>query len=861
LLIDTTAPTIGINTIAGDNIITQSEAANASGITISGTAVDGGSGVNGQTVTVKILNSSNATLDTYTTQVSNGTWSVNVTKTQAQALADGTDTVTANVSDAAGNAANQATQPITVHEIPPTINAPTSQTVQPGTPTPVPVSIAESSDTTGETYTVTLSDTYGVLTATGTGVSGSGSTSLTISGSLSQVNTALGTLKDADSTLGADTITLNASDSPFGNVATQKTINITASNAVPPTGFVFTPNTAALQSLQVSFLQNNYDYLKHGVQLGTFTQAGGTAGDTFTFTMGGTNIGSFAASAATNAETLAVGSSNLSASGSHGQAYALTVQVNDATNSTHSSALPFDVVVANGSSSTITINLEQGSQNLGIGAATPTIVYGLGDEASSETINAAGMTAYVWFVGGISVATMTGGSGINTYLFSAPGESAQSAGDVQTITNFNMAKDIINISAISTVNKVQGLLTSTSTNVSANSIAWVQNGTSTDIFINPTSSSKSQTSSSVMEIVLGTFTATALTDSTSSHPHFVFTGGPAGIAGQAIDLGLSDPSNGAAGPITVGLSGLPAGWVVSGGTDEGNGTWSVQTHDAASVSVVSPSTYGGALKLDVTETWTNPDGSLGVSTTVQNVEAYASGNPVFAWAGNDTLTGAGGHGTYVFGPAMGIDAIYNFTIAGDKIDLVGLENASSFADLQAHVTQDGNGDAVIAIDAGQTITLHGVSAASLTAGNFEFDHTPTVENAGTMTVSDDAILPLGGIINNAGAIVLTSTGNQTELEIVGSGITLEGAGHVTLAGDALIAATGSADTLTNVDNTIAGAGQIGTGDGTLTLANEAHGTIDAHVAGASLLLDTGATIANAGVLAAANGGTLLSPTA
>src|SRR5207237_754975 len=52
------------------------------------------------------------------------------------------------------------------------------------------------------------------------------------------------------------------------------------------------------------------------------------------------------------------------------------------------------------------------------------------------------------------------------------------------------------------------------------------------------------------------------------------------------------------------------------------------------------------------------------------------------------------------------------------------------------------------------------------------------------------------------------------------------------------------------------AGQIGSGDGTLTLINEAQGTIEANYSGAILTLDTGHTITNAGILEATNGGTL-----
>ena len=103
-----------------------------------------------------------------------------------------------------------------------------------------------------------------------------------------------------------------------------------------------------------------------------------------------------------------------------------------------------------------------------------------------------------------------------------------------------------------------------------------------------------------------------------------------------------------------------------------------------------------------------------------------------------------------------------------------------------------------------------------------------------MMVSDGAVLPLCGTIDNTGTIALNSSGDHTELQIVGDGVTLEGGGQLILSDNAanIIVGTGPSDTLTNVDNTISGAGQIGSGDGTLTLVNEAHGTIEANVAAA-----------------------------
>jgi hypothetical protein len=92
--------------------------------------------------------------------------------------------------------------------------------------------------TSGETFTVTVSDGAGVLAAN-TGATNGGGTitpsnanmTLTISGTLAQVNADLTTLTDNDASTAADAITVNATDS-FGNVATPTTTAITL-NALP----------------------------------------------------------------------------------------------------------------------------------------------------------------------------------------------------------------------------------------------------------------------------------------------------------------------------------------------------------------------------------------------------------------------------------------------------------------------------------------------------------------------------------------------------------------------------------------------------------------------------------------------------
>ena len=88
------------------------------------------------------------------------------------------------------------------------------------------ISVTESPAIGGETFTVTVADTGGVLTATGTEVSGAGTTSLTVTGSLSQVNRDLATLTDTEANTASDMITINAADS-YGGKAGPNQIVVT----------------------------------------------------------------------------------------------------------------------------------------------------------------------------------------------------------------------------------------------------------------------------------------------------------------------------------------------------------------------------------------------------------------------------------------------------------------------------------------------------------------------------------------------------------------------------------------------------------------------------------------------------------
>lgn len=111
LAVDTTAPVLTINTVAGDDIINDAEHAQA--LVISGTSTGGEAG----DVVSVVLNGK-----TYTTTLdASGNWSVGVPAADVTALSSGAQTITASVSDRAGNS-DDASRTVTVNLTAPAIS-------------------------------------------------------------------------------------------------------------------------------------------------------------------------------------------------------------------------------------------------------------------------------------------------------------------------------------------------------------------------------------------------------------------------------------------------------------------------------------------------------------------------------------------------------------------------------------------------------------------------------------------------------------------------------------------------------------------------------------------------------------------
>ncbi|HCP8697032.1 TPA: Ig-like domain-containing protein [Escherichia coli] len=149
LTVDTSVPVVTINTVAGDDVINATEHAQAQ--IISGSATGAATG---STVTVTIGST------TFTTVLdASGNWSVGVPASVVSALANGTVTINASVTDAAGNSGS-ATHQVTVNTGLPSItfNAISSDNVLNADEKGQPLTISGSSTglATGAQVTVTL---------------------------------------------------------------------------------------------------------------------------------------------------------------------------------------------------------------------------------------------------------------------------------------------------------------------------------------------------------------------------------------------------------------------------------------------------------------------------------------------------------------------------------------------------------------------------------------------------------------------------------------------------------------------------------------------------------------------------------
>ena len=195
-------------------------------------------------------------------------------------------------------------------------------------------------------------------------------------------------------------------------------------------------------------------------------------------------------------------------------------------------------------------------------------------------------------------------------------------------------------------------------------------------------------------------------------------------------------------------------------------------------------------------------------------------------------------------------------ISGDTVNHAGgniTANAGSSVQLFGSTviqggTLNNNGGAFFGTPQGNVAYLDGSTAAGAVTIN------------GTYTSDLNTDTYLRGTINNTGNFQLNGgSGTNSVLLIDSANVTLQGGGTVTLSmvgggGNAIIAQAVGGTTLTNVNNTIRGAGIIGLNG--LSVLNDAGGTLLANAPGQTLLFNGGGTLTNHGTMQVYNSATM-----
>ena len=235
------------------------------------------------------------------------------------------------------------------------------------------VSLSESGSQRGVTYTVTVSDTNGLLSLTPEGgdtVTHSGSNNVTITGSLSAIQSTLTTLTDTDATAGSDTIHLTATSSS-GGTATPFDIAVTV-NGPPVVTAPSSASTAAGKATAIS-----------GISI---SETGNLAGEMFTVTLKDTN-GLLTVGNPLSASITGSGTKNLTISGSEVAVNAALATLSDTDSVTPSDVISISAVdsLNNTGTGSVAVNVGGGP----VITAPTSAVIGVGQPNSLGTITLA----------------------------------------------------------------------------------------------------------------------------------------------------------------------------------------------------------------------------------------------------------------------------------------------------------------------------------------------------------------------------------------------------------------------------------------------------------------------------------------
>jgi autotransporter passenger strand-loop-strand repeat protein len=216
-------------------------------------------------------------------------------------------------------------------------------------------------------------------------------------------------------------------------------------------------------------------------------------------------------------------------------------------------------------------------------------------------------------------------------------------------------------------------------------------------------------------------------------------------------------------------------------------------------------------------------GSETVSAGGTDLGAQVAGGRLFVLSGGTAVGGAISSGGTEIVSGHGFDA-----------------SATVFGGGKLFVRSGGSAVDITIASGGTAINSVGGSFdAAVSATDFG-----TLINSGAVNVQNGATQTVGAAaLNNAGSINLLGTFSATEL-LIEQNVTLSGGGTVSMSGNQSLITGGSGFTLTNVNNKIIGAGEIG--DSHFTINNQSSGVINGN--GTAIRLELVANVTNAGLI-------------
>ncbi len=356
---------------------------------------------------------------------------------------------------------------------------------------------------------------------------------------------------------------------------------------------------------------------------------------------------------------------------------------------------------------------------------------------------------------------------------------------------------------------------------------------------------------------------------------------------------------------TVGISSTIQGGTLTGGNLQTVNSATLDGATAGALTLGPGSIYTGNGSTNTTVLGTiNNDGSIrlnagsgtnsqlsiagnttlqgGGSITLNNGDA--NGQPYISQSGgtytltnvNNTIQGAatiGNGGLTLVNQAAGtIDANINghtlLLNGGGGVTNTGLLEATNGGILQIS-TAVNNQNGTISAGSGTVDISNTITGGTLSGANLYTASAATLDGAtnGPITLATGSVLTGGfstnttvlGTVNNQGTISLQAGSGANSYLSIGGNTILQGGGQITMNdGDAngqpYISQSASNVVLTNVNNTISGAGTIGNGG--LTFNNLSSGVVDANISGHALVLNGSGGVVNTGTLEATNGGIL-----